>query len=73
MPRHHLQPAVPALPYVRKPRNNADDEMKYLLENIPRELMARAQTKARRRSPRVSIKRVLLSLLEQWVNGDRTV
>ena len=57
--------------YVRKPRTNTRQEMKYLLENVPRELMAKAKTKARRH--RIPMKWVLIKLLEQWVNGDRTV
>jgi len=47
--------------------------MKYLLENVPRALIAKAKIKGRQHDPPVSIKWVLIKLLEQWVNGQRHV
>jgi hypothetical protein len=56
---------------VRKPRITPTHEKTYLLDNIPRELMTQAKTKARYNG--VPLKWVLINLLEQWVNDERTV
>lgn len=62
---------APATPV--RSRKNEPGEMKYLLENVPRDLMTRAKGKARAQDPPVSVKWVLIKLLEQWVNGRRQV
>jgi hypothetical protein len=54
-------------------RKSDPGEMKYLLENVPRDLIHRAKEKARLQDPPVSVKWVLIKLLEQWVNGSRKI
>lgn len=46
------------------------DKHVYLWEDIPRDLWARAQAKAKAQSPPMPIKWVLLRLLAEWVVYD---
>src|SRR4029453_7501343 len=73
MPKAAKAP-VPVAPIVPvRSRKNAANEMKYLLENVPRDLIHRAKEKGRAMDPPVSVKWVLIKLLEQWGNGFRNV
>jgi hypothetical protein len=69
-----MTPAVPPKPRrIRPERKNTAAQTSYLLENIPRELLERAKTKARHLDPPVAVKWVLIQLLRQWVDGKRRV
>jgi hypothetical protein len=47
------------------------EKMTYLWEDVPRELMQKAKAKGRAQDPPVSVKWVLVKLLQQWVDGSR--
>lgn len=66
MPRKRQPVKAPAL---RKPRKSfkGTQQMSYLWEGIPRELIEKAHTKCRRQIPPVTLKWKLYELLHAWV------